>query len=158
MGTSFSRRLFKILVAGILVAAASTAGASAALADDHEGSGQPEFGPNVYVFSPSTPQSEIQAKVNAVASQQVSNQFGTQRYALLFLPGTYGSKANPLNFQLGYYTAVAGLGLSPQDVVINGSIDVYNQCAGSFCTALNNFWRSMFNLTINVTKPAGCRE
>ena len=158
MGTSFSRRLFKILVAGILVAAASTAGASAALADDHEGSGQPEFGPNVYVFSPSTPQSEIQAKVNAVASQQVSNQFGTQRYALLFLPGTYGSKANPLNFQLGYYTAVAGLGLSPQDVVINGSIDVYNQCAGSFCTALNNFWRSMSNLTINVTKPAGCRE
>ena len=158
MRTSFSRRLFKILVAGILVAAASSAGVSAALADDHEGSGQPEFGPNVYVFSPSTPQSEIQAKVNAVASQQDSNQFGTQRYALLFLPGTYGLKANPLNFQLGYYTAVAGLGLSPQDVVINGSIDVYNQCAGSFCTALNNFWRSMSNLTINVTKPAGCRE
>ena len=158
MGTSFSRRLFKILVAGIMVAAASSAGVSAALADDREGSGQPEFGPNVYVFSPSTPQSEIQAKVNAVASQQVSNQFGTQRYALLFLPGTYGSKANPLSFQLGYYTAVAGLGLSPQDVVINGSIDVYNQCVGSFCTALNNFWRSMSNLTINVTKTAGCRE
>jgi hypothetical protein len=156
--TSFSRRLFRIIGAGILIAATSTAGVSAALADDHEGSGQPEFGPNVYVFSPSTPQGEIQAKVNAVASQQVSNQFGTQRYALLFLPGTYGSKANPLSFQLGYYTAVAGLGLSPNDVVINGSIDVYNQCAGSFCTALNNFWRSMSNLTINVTKPAGCRE
>jgi hypothetical protein len=158
VGTSFSRRLFKILVAGSLVAAASSAGVSAALADDHEGSGQPAFGPNVYVFSPSTPQSEIQARVDAVASQQVSNQFGTQRYALLFKPGTYGSKANPLSFQLGYYTAVAGLGLSPNDVVINGSIDVYNQCAGTFCTALNNFWRSMSNLTINVTKPAGCRE
>jgi hypothetical protein len=158
VGTSFSRRLFKILVAGSLVAAASSAGVSAALADDHEGSGQPAFGPNVYVFSPSTPQSEIQARVDAVASQQVSNQFGTQRYALLFKPGTYGSKAHPLSFQLGYYTAVAGLGLSPNDVVINGSIDVYNQCAGTFCTALNNFWRSMSNLTINVTKPAGCRE
>jgi hypothetical protein len=149
--------LSALCVAGILLVAASSAGVSVALADDDGGSGQPDFGPNVYVFSPGTPQSEIQAKVNAVASQQVSNQFGTQRYALLFQPGTYGSKANPLNFQLGYYTAVAGLGLSPHDVVINGSIDVYNQCSGSFCTALNNFWRSMSNLTINVTKPAGCR-
>ena len=155
MRRSFSRRLHTILVAGILVAATSTGGGLAALA--HEGSGQPALGPSVYVFVPSTPQSEIQAKLDAVATQQVPNQFGAQRYALLFQPGTYGSKANPLNFQLGYYTAVAGLGLSPNDVVINGSIDVYNQCAGSFCTALNNFWRSVSNLTINVTKPAGCR-
>jgi hypothetical protein len=73
-------------------------------------------------------QSEIQATVDATANQQVSNQFGTQRYALLFEPGTYGSSATPLNFKIGYYTAVAGLGQSPGDVVINGSIDVYNQC------------------------------
>jgi hypothetical protein len=157
--TFFSRRLNMILVAGMLVAAASSAGVSAAFADDHGGgSGQPDLGANVYVFDPSMPLSEIQATVNAVAGQQVSNQFGTQRYALLFKPGTYGSAANPLNFQVGYYTAVAGLGPSPNDVVINGSIDVYNQCSGSFCTALNNFWRSMSNLTINVTKPAGCRS
>ncbi|HEY6540144.1 MAG TPA: adenylyl cyclase [Ktedonobacteraceae bacterium] len=119
---------------------------------------QPNFGPNVYIFNPSMPQSQIQATVNAVASQQVSNQFGTQRYALLFEPGTYGSSANPLNFQVGYYTAVAGLGLSPSDVVINGSIDVYNQCFGANnCIALDNFWRSLSNLTINVTNPnAGC--
>src|SRR5579883_2602326 len=97
---------------------------------------QPNFGPNVYIFNPSMPQSQIQATVNAVANQQVSNQFGTQRYALLFEPGTYGSSTNPLNFQVGYYTAVAGLGLSPSDVVINGSIDVYNQCLGTNnCTA-----------------------
>ena len=157
--TFFSRQLNMILVAGMLVAAASTAGVSAAFAADHGGgSGQPDFGANVYVFDPSMPLSQIQATVNAVASQQVSNQFGTQRYALLFKPGTYGSAANPLSFQVGYYTAGAGLGLSPNDVVINGSIDVYNQCAGSFCTALNNFWRSMSNLTINVSKPGGCRS
>ena len=60
--------------------------------------------------------------------------------------------ATPLNFQIGYYTAVAGLGQSPGDVVINGSIDVYNQCFGTNnCTALVNFWRSLSNLTINVT-------
>ncbi len=104
------------------------------------------------------PQSQIQATVDAVANQQISNQFGTQRYALLFEPGTYGSSTDPLNFQVGYYTSVAGLGLSPNDVVINGSIDVYNQCFGSNnCIALDNFWRSLSNLTINVTNPnAGC--
>ncbi|HXR65401.1 MAG TPA: adenylyl cyclase [Ktedonobacteraceae bacterium] len=119
---------------------------------------QSGFGPNVYVFNPSMPQSEIQATVNSVANQQISNQFGTQRYALLFEPGTYGSTADPLNFQVGYYTTVAGLGLSPKDVVINGSIDVYNQCFGTNnCTALENFWRSLANLSINVATPnAGC--
>ena len=117
----------------------------------------PDFGPNVKIFDPSMPISQIQATVDAIANQQVPNQFGTQRYALLFMPGTYGSSTNPLNFQVGYYTMVAGLGLSPSDVVINGSIDVYNQCDGSFCVALTNFWRSLSNLTINVTNPSfGC--
>jgi len=111
----------------------------------------PDFGPNVYVFSPSMPQSQIQATVDSIASQQVANQFGTQRYALLFEPGTYGSAADPLIFQVGYYTAVAGLGASPGDVVINGAVDVYNQCSAGSCTALENFWRSLSNLTINVT-------
>ena len=109
------------------------------------------------IFDPSMPTSQIQATVDAIANQQVPNQFGTQRYALLFKPGTYGTAAAPLNFQVGYYTAVAGLGSSPDDVVINGSVDVYNQCAGGSCIALNNFWRSLSNLTINVTNPSfGC--
>src|SRR5207244_11713885 len=81
----------------------------------------------------------------------------TQRYAFLFEPGAYGSATHPLNFQIGYYTSVAGLGLSPNDVVINGSVDVYNQCFGpGNCTALDNFWRSLSNLTINVATPGGC--
>lgn len=60
----------------------------------------PNFGPNVYIFNPSMPLSQIQATVNTIATQQVPNQFGTQRYALLFEPGTYGSSANPLIFQV----------------------------------------------------------
>jgi hypothetical protein len=103
------------------------------------------------------PQTEIQAAVDAVAAQQVSNQFGPERYALLFKPGVYGTDADPLNFEVGYYTAVAGLGRSPGDVVINGSVYVRNQCVGGSCTALNNFWRSLSNLTINVRTPGfGC--
>jgi len=119
----------------------------------------PDFGPNVMIFDPSMSTSQIQMAVDAIANQQISNQFGTQRYALLFKPGTYGSADTPLNFQVGYYTMVAGLGSSPDDVVINGSIDVYNQCDGSNnCVALTNFWRSLSNLNINVTTPnAGCK-
>jgi hypothetical protein len=80
------------------------------------------------------------------------------RYALLFKPGTYGTAVQPLNFQVGYYTEVAGLGQNPGDVVINGSVYVRNKCTEPHgCGALDNFWRSMSNLTINVTTPDfGC--
>ncbi|HLZ80606.1 MAG TPA: glycosyl hydrolase family 28-related protein, partial [Ktedonobacteraceae bacterium] len=150
--------IFALITLLTLVCAAAASGGVTALAAPSAASSQPNFGPNVYIFNPGMPQSEIQATVDAVANQQVSNQFGTQRYALLFEPGTYGSSTNPLNFQLGYYTTVAGLGLSPNDVVINGSIYVRNQCFGANnCTALVNFWRSLSNLTINVTTPNfGC--
>ncbi len=122
-----------------------------------QAAGQPDLGPNVYVFTPAMPLSQIQSTVDAIASQQISNQFGTQRYALLFEPGTYGTATDPLNFQVGYYTQVAGLGATPGDVVINGSIDVYNQCFSGNCIALDNFWRSLSNLTINVNTPDfGC--
>ena len=102
-------------------------------------------------------QSSIQNTLDSIASEQVSNQFGAQRFALFFEPGTYGSSATPLIFQVGYYTTVAGLGLNPSDVVINGQVNVYNQCSGTNCIALDNFWRSLSNLTINVTgnKPGG---
>jgi len=141
-----------------LIALGATVGmlASFSIAGTASAAG-PDFGSNVLIFDPSMSRSQIQAAVDSVASQQVSNQFGTQRFALLFKPGTYGSSTDPLNFQVGYYTSVAGLGQSPNDVVINGSVYVRNQCDGNFCTALNNFWRSLSNLTINVTTPNfGC--
>ena len=155
------RLIFAVVILFALACAATTGGivtTHAAPSASSTSSSQPNFGSNVYIFNPSMSLSTIQATVNSVANQQISNQFGPQRYALLFEPGTYGSSATPLNFQVGYYTTVAGLGLSPGDVVINGSIDVYNQCFGTNnCIALDNFWRSLSNLTINVTNPnAGC--
>jgi hypothetical protein len=136
----------------------STAGAAAAAAGRVDVS-QPDFGPNVVIFDPSMPTSQIQATVDAIASQQVDNEMGPQRYALLFKPGTYGSAAEPLVIQVGYYTEVAGLGASPADVTINGHVDVYNRClTPSNCIALVNFWRSVSNLTINVTGLSGCRS
>jgi hypothetical protein len=122
------------------------------------GANAPVFGPNVCVFNDSMSQATIQADLDAIAAQQVPNQFGAQRYAVLFEPGTYGTSTKPLNFQVGYYTGVAGLGATPNDVVINGSVYVHNQCFGpNDCIALDNFWRSLSNLTINVTTPNfGC--
>jgi len=141
-----------------LIALGATAGmlASFSVAGTASAAG-PDFGSNVLIFDPGMSTSQIQTAVDSVASQQVSNQFGTQRFALLFEPGTYGSSTDPLNFQVGYYTSVAGLGQSPNDVVINGSVYARNQCVSGSCTALNNFWRSLSNLTINVTTPNfGC--
>ncbi len=120
--------------------------------------GQPNLGPNVMIFDPSMPVSQIQATVDGIANQQVNNEMGPQRYALLFMPGTYGTQTNPLDFQVGYYTEVAGLGASPNDVVINGHVDVYNRClTATNCIALDNFWRSLSNLTINVAGLSGCQ-
>ncbi|MFB7501425.1 coagulation factor 5/8 type domain-containing protein [Streptomyces sp. NPDC056161] len=99
-----------------------------------------DLGPNVIVFDPSTP--GIQARLDEVFRQQESAQFGTGRYALLFKPGTY----NGLNAQIGFYTSVAGLGLSPDDTTINGDVTVD---AGWFNgNATQNFWRSAENLAL----------
>ena len=84
----------------------------------------------------------IQSKVDAVFAQQERNQFGPERYALLFKPGTYGG----FNAQIGFYTAIAGLGQNPDDVRINGDVTVD---AGWFNgNATQNFWRSAENLSI----------
>jgi hypothetical protein len=145
------------IVVAIALAGCTFSVAGAAAASRHAVAA-PDFGPNVKIFDPSMPTSEIKAAVDAIASQQVSNQFGTERYALLFMPGTYGSATAPLNFQAGYYTEIAGLGASPNDVAVNGTIDVYNQCFGpGDCTALVNFWRSLSNLTINVAGKRDCQ-
>jgi hypothetical protein len=146
------------LVAGQLApaaAAAPVAPSTSAVAASTTGG---QLGPNVFIFTPSMSQASIQSTLDSIASQQVSNQFGSQRYAVLFEPGTYGTAADPLIFQVGYYTTVAGLGLNPNDVTINGEINVANQCVAGSCTALDNFWRSLSNLTINVTKGTGCEE
>ena len=146
-------------VAGLAAGPATAAGASAALSAQSTSSMCPganvaALGPNVCVFNDTMSQATIQADLNNIATQQVpqASQFDSQRYAIFFQPGTYGSAADPLVFQVGYYTEVAGLGLMPQDTVINGNIDVFATCppGGGACNSDDNFWRSLSNLTLNV--------
>lgn len=123
----------------------------------------PDFGPSVIVFDPSMSTSDIEATANSLWLQQRDAEMGSDRYSLLFMPGEYGTDADPLQIAVGYYTEVAGLGASPDDVQINGKVEVFNRCFDApdrpnydfsnpkvQCFALNNFWRSISNLTINV--------
>jgi hypothetical protein len=152
------RRRLALGVVALVAFAATTATAGSATAGPGRPAPAPDLGANVRVFDPSMPVSEIQATVDAIAAEQVDDEMGTQRYALLFKPGTYGTVAEPLVFQVGYYTEVAGLGQSPTDVTINGHVDVYNRClTADNCIALVNFWRSLSNLTINVAGGTDCR-
>ena len=153
------RRRAAVLAAALVAALATAGSAPTAGAAPAPRSSQADLGRNVIVFDPSMSTADIQAKVDAVSKEQLGNEMGTQRYALLFKPGRYGTAAEPLVFQVGYYTEVAGLGKAPGDVTITGSVDVYNQCsAGGGCIALNNFWRSLSNMTIDVAGGEGCHQ
>ncbi|MFI2204203.1 RICIN domain-containing protein [Streptomyces sp. NPDC020192] len=105
----------------------------------------PDLGPNVVVFDPSMPSATIQSKLDALFKQQETNQFGSQRYAVLFKPGAYSADVN-----VGFYTQVLGLGLTPDDVSINGA--VHAEADWFQGNATQNFWRGAENLSVN---PAG---
>lgn len=122
------------------------------------------LGPDVTIISPDMSVAEITKTMDAISERQLNAEMTNRRYAVLFLPGTYGTPAEPLHFTLGYYTEVAGLGANPGDVTINGSIDVYNRCLDdggtSNCLALDTFWRTLSNLTLNIDKSDesdGCK-
>jgi len=163
LGRHWGRRVLAIggagLTAVLLIGGAGPVTAAPAITQA-AAAATPDFGANVQIFDPSMPTSQIQAAVDAVSTKQIDNEMGTDRYALLFKPGTYGTAAAPLKFQVGYYTEVAGLGKNPTDVTINGSVDVYNRCITvDKCFALNSFWRSLSNLTVNVSGgTTDCRK
>lgn len=114
-------------------------------------SSTPDLGPNVVVFSPTMSTADIQAKADAIYAKQADNEMGTDRYALLFKPGTYGSASTPLDIRVGYYTEVDGLGQDPTDVTINGGVTAFGRNGSG---SLDTFWRSVSNLTVHVVPTA----
>ena len=103
------------------------------------------FGPNVYVFTPSDSVSSINTALNTL---NANTQFSTNRYAVLFAPGTYTG----VESEVGYYESVAGLGETPGAVTINNGYLTSNQ-TDSNGNLTQNFWRSIENMYI--TPPAG---
>lgn len=103
---------------------------------------EPDFGPNVQVFSPEDP--SAQARINALFADMEAARFTTRRHALLFKPGDYA-----LDVPVGFYTHVAGLGRLPGDVRIRGAVRA--TAAWLDFNATCNFWRIAENL--RVTPP-----
>ncbi|WP_225825534.1 RICIN domain-containing protein [Streptomyces naphthomycinicus] len=101
----------------------------------------PDLGPNVLLFDPSMSSATIQSRLDTVFKQQETNQFGSQRYAVLFKPGTYSADVN-----VGFYTQVLGLGLTPDAVNVNGA--VHAEADWFQGNATQNFWRGAENLSV----------
>jgi hypothetical protein len=103
------------------------------------------FGSQVLVFAPEQKDSTIQSRIDDVYKEQVKSQFGSNRWAFFFKPGKY-----KLDIRLGFYTTCHGLGASPSDVVISGSVRIKGDYLPDRNSTLN-FWRGVENLTIIPT-------
>jgi hypothetical protein len=101
----------------------------------------PDFGPTVMIFDSTTSRATIQAKLDSLFASHETSQFGEQRVAVLFKPGTYDVDAS-----VGFYTQISGLGLSPDDVRINGSVRADARWRKGNATL--NFWRIAENLSV----------
>src|SRR5580698_8392292 len=134
MSASCAFRLLTRLgfTAGLLAAALPALAAQAA---------KPVFGPNVLIFDPSMPPQMIQKQIDAVYAIQQHNEFGPQRNALLFLPGSYA-----VNVPVGFYTEVMGLGASPDATRIAGN--VHTDASRERNNATTTFWRAAAGLSV----------
>jgi len=87
----------------------------------------------------------MQRQIDDVYRTQQHNEFGSERNALIFLPGAY-----KLDIPIGFYTEVLGLGASPDDVRIAGN--VHSDAALPNNNATTTFWRAAEGFSIT---PAG---
>src|ERR1700727_1351567 len=117
------------------------AGVLPALAADRA---KPNFGPNVLIFDPSMPSQAIQKQIDAVYAVQQHNEFGPQRNAFLFLPGSYS-----VDVPVGFYTEVLGLGASPDATRIAGNMPA--DASHEHNNATTTFWRAASGISIAPT-------
>ena len=96
------------------------------------------------IFDPTGPTAEMQAAIDRVYATQEHSEFGSDRYAFLFLPGEYH-----LDIPVGFYTDVRGLGATPDAVHITGNVhaDASLPHNNATCT----FWRSVENFAVTPT-------
>jgi hypothetical protein len=104
----------------------------------------PDSGPNVAVFNPSMPAAEIQRQIDRVYAVQEHSEFGSERNALLFLPGEYH-----VDIPVGFYTEVVGLGHLPDAVHIIGN--VHSDASLPHNNATCTFWRAVEGFAVTPT-------
>ncbi len=101
----------------------------------------PNFGPNVTIITPSMTPSAINTALNQINGEA---QFSSNRHAVLFMPGSYGTASDTVSTQVGFYESIAGLGATPGQVTITGGLSADQLIDGNMT---QNFWRSQENLT-----------
>lgn len=106
------------------------------------------FGKNTYIFSPDDTPAEVNQLLDEIWSRQEAAQFGKERFAVYFLPGTYDKS---IAVKVGFYTQIAGLGVLPTDTKLASL-----RCDARWLwkdsdnnNALCNFWRGVENLEID---------
>jgi hypothetical protein len=99
------------------------------------------FGDKVLVFEPDMDTAAMQAAIDGLNRQQAHAQFGSERYALLFKPGEY-----ELDVTVDYYVEAAGLGMTPGDVRINGTVQSVTTTHNNNVTIM--FWRAASNFEV----------
>ena len=104
----------------------------------------PDFGPNVLLVKPSMSAYALQAQIDKIYAVQQHNEFGSERNAILFLPGEYH-----VDVPVGFYTEVVGLGHVPEAVHIVGNLhaDASLPHNNATCT----FWRAAEGLAVTPT-------
>jgi hypothetical protein len=106
----------------------------------------PDLGPNVKVYTPSSPISTINGDLSAAygaTGKFSASEFISNRYAFLFAPGSYSSS---INIPIGYYTEVAGAGDMPDAVSLAGPVHSDGDPSTSPPHGgLKNFWRGLEN-------------
>ena len=103
------------------------------------------FGKNVLVFDDSMNQDSIKITLQALHEQQKYNEFGSQRYALLFKPGRYN-----FDVTVDYYVQALGLGRYPDDVIINGAVQSITTTSSNNISnkVTTMFWRGAENFKV----------
>ena len=105
------------------------------------------FGKNTYIYSPDDDPAKIKEELDAFYKKtdgtkegsqgRARGEFTEERLAAFFKAGDYD-----ININIGYYTALAGLGASPDDVTVT---KISTDAPISLC----NFWRTAENLAVN---------
>ena len=104
----------------------------------------PDLGPNVFIFDSSMSREAMQQQIDKIYAIERRNEFGPERFAVLFLPGEY-----QLDVPVGVYTEVMGLGASPDAVHITGN--VHADASHDNNNATTTFWRAAEGFSVTPT-------
>jgi len=133
------RRNSAITVALIVTATLAVASPGSAVVHKN-----PDLGPNILIFTPAMSRAVMQEQIDQAYSIERRSEFGSARYAFLFLPGEYH-----LDVPVGFYTQVLGLGTSPDAVHITGN--VHADASHDNNNATTTFWRDAEGFSVTPT-------